>query len=59
MKEASKYPEILQKDRSGHHKLLGEVSGSDLRCNPSKLSRSESQLRPPSLKNVPKLQIII
>jgi hypothetical protein len=36
LKEASKCSETLQKYRSGHCKSLGEVSGSDLKCNPSK-----------------------
>jgi hypothetical protein len=50
LKEASKCSETLQKYRSGHCKSLGKVSGSDLKCNPSKRTRSGSQKCPPSLQ---------
>jgi hypothetical protein len=55
LKEASKCSETPQEYRSGHCKSLGEVSVSDLKCNSSKLTRSESQKRPPSLQFVPML----
>jgi hypothetical protein len=50
LKEASKCSETLHKYRSGHYKSLGKVSGSDLKCNPYKRTRSGSQKRPPSLQ---------
>jgi hypothetical protein len=43
LKEASKCSETLQKYRSGHCNSLGEVLGSDMKCNPSKRTRSGSQ----------------
>jgi hypothetical protein len=56
MKEASKCSETLQEYRSGHYKSLGKVSGSDLKCNPSKRTRSGSQKCPPSLQFAPLLK---
>jgi hypothetical protein len=49
MKEASKFSETLYKYRSIHYKSLGKVSGSDMKCNPSKRTKYGSQKRPPSL----------
>ena len=56
LKEASKCFETLQKYRLRHCKSLGKVSGSDLKCNPTKRTRSGSQKHPPSLQFAPQLK---